>query len=78
MTAGIDLALALVEQDLGRAVALDVARRLVVFLKRPGGHTQFSAALLLQGAEDRFGALHRWMGEHLDGNLSLTALATTP
>ncbi len=75
VTAGIDLALALVEQDLGRAVALDVARHLVVFLKRPGGQAQFSAALFLQRAEDRFGALHRWMGEHLHGDLSLTALA---
>ena len=76
VTAGIDLALALVEQDLGRGVALDVARHLVVFLKHPGGQAQFSAALSLQSVEDRFGALHRWVGEHLDGDLSLAALAT--
>ena len=48
VTAGIDLALALVEEDLGRTVALAVARHLVVFLKRPGGQAQFSAALSLQ------------------------------
>jgi transcriptional regulator GlxA family with amidase domain len=58
VTAGIDLALALVEQDLGRTMALTVARYMVVFLKRPGGQAQFSAALSLQAAEDKFGALH--------------------
>jgi transcriptional regulator GlxA family with amidase domain len=75
VTAGIDLALALVEQDLGRSVALAVARYLVVFLKRPGGQAQFSAALSLQAADDRFGALHDWMIAHLAGDLSLPALA---
>jgi transcriptional regulator GlxA family with amidase domain len=75
VTAGIDLALALVEQDLGRTVALGVARYLVVFLKRPGGQAQFSAALSLQTAEDRFGALHEWMNRHLANDLSLPALA---
>lgn len=76
VTAGIDLALALVEQDLGREAALAVARYLVVFLKRPGGQAQFSAALSLQTAEDRFGPLHLWMQARLDGDLSLTALAS--
>jgi transcriptional regulator GlxA family with amidase domain len=75
VTAGIDLALALVEEDLGRAVALAVARYLVVFLKRPGGQAQFSAALALQAAEDRFGALHAWISLHLADNLSLSVLA---
>ncbi len=75
VTAGIDLALALVEEDLGRAVALAVARYLVVFLKRPGGQAQFSAALSLQAADDRFAALHDWINEHLAGDLSLGALA---
>ena len=51
VTAGIDLSLALVEEDLGREVALGVARRLVVFLKRPGGQSQFSAQLSAQLAE---------------------------
>ncbi|MEN3209606.1 GlxA family transcriptional regulator [Methylorubrum populi] len=75
VTAGIDLALALVESDLGRATALAVARYLVVFLKRPGGQAQFSAALSLQAAGDRFEALHHWMRAHLDADLSLPALA---
>jgi transcriptional regulator GlxA family with amidase domain len=75
VTAGIDLALALVEQDLGRTVALAVARYLVVFLKRPGGQAQFSAALSLQAAEDRFGALHNWINRHLADDLSVPVLA---
>jgi transcriptional regulator GlxA family with amidase domain len=75
VTAGIDLALALVEEDLGRAVALAVARYLVVFLKRPGGQAQFSASLALQAAEDRFGALHEWIKGHLADDLSLSILA---
>lgn len=75
VTAGIDLALALVEEDLGRDVALAVARYLVVFLKRPGGQAQFSVALSLQAAEDRFGALHVWINAHLAHDLSLPNLA---
>ena len=75
VTSGIDLTLALVEQDLGRAVALAVARYLVMFLKRPGGQAQFSAALSLQAAEDRFGALNDWIGANLAKDLSLSALA---
>jgi transcriptional regulator GlxA family with amidase domain len=75
VTAGIDLALALVEQDLGRRIALAVARYLVVFLKRPGGQAQFSAALSLQMAEDKFGALHDWMTRHLHQDISLPVLA---
>ena len=75
VTAGIDLALALVEQDLGRTVALAVARYLVVFLKRPGGQAQFSEALALQSSEDEFGALHDWVGKHLADDISLPRLA---
>jgi transcriptional regulator GlxA family with amidase domain len=75
VTAGIDLALALVEEDLGRSVALAVARYLVVFLKRPGGQAQFSAVLALQAADDKFGALHDWINNHLGGELSLSVLA---
>jgi len=74
VTAGIDLALALVEEDLGRSVALAVARYLVVFLKRPGGQAQFSAALALQD-DGRFDTLHSWIGVHLSGDLSLARLA---
>jgi transcriptional regulator GlxA family with amidase domain len=50
VTAGMDRALALVEEDLGPEVALEVARRLVVFIKRPGGQAQFSAGLAAQAA----------------------------
>lgn len=75
VTAAIDLALALVEEDVGRSLALAVARHLVMFLKRPGGQAQFSTVLSLQGAEDRFGALHSWMVGRLTDDLSLPALA---
>jgi transcriptional regulator GlxA family with amidase domain len=75
VTAGIDLALALVEKDLGRTLALAVARYLVVFLKRPGGQAQFSTALSLQAAEDKFGALHDWINAHLADEISLAVLA---
>lgn len=75
VTAGIDLALALVEEDLGHSVALAVARYLVLFLKRPGGQAQFSAALALQAGEDKFGALHEWINDHLADDLSLSILA---
>ncbi|MBJ3784192.1 GlxA family transcriptional regulator [Devosia sediminis] len=75
VTAGIDLALALVEADLGRDLALSVARQLVVFLKRPGGQSQFSAALTLQDQGGRFDALHGWIMENLDRPLALPELA---
>jgi transcriptional regulator GlxA family with amidase domain len=75
VTAGIDLALALVEDDLGRALALDVARELVVFLKRPGGQAQFSATLSLQKAGDRFAELHAWIAENMAADLSIAMLA---
>ncbi|AYG63769.1 DJ-1/PfpI family protein [Rhizobium jaguaris] len=75
VTAGIDLALALVEADLGRKLALTVARELVVFLKRPGGQAQFSTMLALQESGDRFDGLHGWILDNLRGDLSLPALA---
>ncbi|MCC8959832.1 GlxA family transcriptional regulator [Bradyrhizobium sp. Pear77] len=75
VTSGIDLALALVEEDLGRAAALAVARYLVVFFKRPGGQAQFSEVLSLQTTDDRFGALHDWISGHLADDLSLSTLA---
>jgi len=81
ITAGIDLALALVEEDLGRAAAMAVARHLVVFLKRPGGQAQFSAPLEAQIAsaesalEQRFAALHGWIADNLAGDLSVGRLA---
>src|ERR1700723_2107526 len=75
VTAGIDLALALVEEDLGATLALSVARYLVVFMKRPGGQAQFSTALSLQTADDEFGALHEWINNHLADDLPLPVLA---
>jgi transcriptional regulator GlxA family with amidase domain len=75
ITAGIDLALALVEDDLGRAIALEIARQLVVFLKRPGGQAQFSAALSLQYGDDSFATLHEWIGQNLGAELSVPDLA---
>ena len=77
VSAGIDLALALVEEDIGRDMALAVARHLVVFLKRPGGQSQFSAFLRSQTADDgKFAALHDWLPQHLSGDLRVEALAT--
>ncbi len=75
VSSGIDLMLALVERDQGREMALAVARRLVVYLKRPGGQAQFSAALAFQEGADRFDQLHEWMKDNLDSNLSVSALA---
>ena len=75
VTAGIDLALALVEEDLGPTLALAVARYLVVFMKRPGGQAQFSTVLSLQAANDEFGALHEWINNHLADDLPLPVLA---
>ncbi|MVA57684.1 GlxA family transcriptional regulator [Agrobacterium vitis] len=76
VTAGIDLALALVEADLGRSLALAVARELVVFLKRPGGQSQFSTMLALQQGSDRFDALHSWILDNLRRDLSVETLAS--
>jgi transcriptional regulator GlxA family with amidase domain len=75
VTAGIDMALALVEADLGRSVATSVARYLVVFAKRPGGQAQFSAGLALAGSDGTFDDLHDWMKRNLRGNLAVPALA---
>jgi transcriptional regulator GlxA family with amidase domain len=76
VTAGIDLALALVQEDLGHVAAMGVARDLVVFLRRPGGQAQFSQALALQERSDSFSSLHAWMTEHIAGDLSVASLAT--
>ena len=78
ISAGIDSALALVETDLGRGVALEVAQALVVYLKRPGGQSQFSAQLAAQAAADdpdQFATLMRWMAAHLRNDLSVELLA---
>jgi transcriptional regulator GlxA family with amidase domain len=76
VTAGIDLALALVEEDLGAAAALEVARNLVLFVRRPGGQAQFSATLAGQAAvRPGIRELQAWISEHLDADLSVPALA---
>ena len=76
VTAGMDMALAMLEEDHGRAVALAVARELVLFLKRPGGQSQFSDYLAAQFSEDAgVRELQLWMLEHLDEDLSVPRLA---
>ena len=76
VTAGMDLALALVEEDLGRELALQVARWLVVFVRRPGGQSQFSSHLRAQFAErEPLREVQDWITRHLDADLSVPALA---
>jgi transcriptional regulator GlxA family with amidase domain len=76
ITAGMDLAVALVEEDLGRRFALELARLLVMFLKRPGGQSQFSSELISQLASpDRLEDLVEWIREHLDRPLAIEDLA---
>jgi transcriptional regulator GlxA family with amidase domain len=76
VTAGIDLAPALVEEDLGPRAALDVARNLVLFVRRPGGQAQFSATLAGQSASrPGIRELQYWIAENLDTDLSVPALA---
>ncbi|WP_263382310.1 GlxA family transcriptional regulator [Granulicella arctica] len=76
ITAGIDLSLALVEEDLGHQVALDVARSLVMFLVRPGGQAQFSHMLSHQAVTSRpLRELQVWMIENLREDLSVEKLA---
>lgn len=76
VTAGMDLALALVDRDLGRDVALAVARQLVLFLHRPANQAQMSAQLAGQLAE-RSGLreAQRWIADHPEADLSVAALA---
>jgi len=76
VTAGIDLSLALIEEDFGPQIALAVARDLVVYMKRPGGQEQFSEPLKFQMASSsRFADLPAWISGHLDQDLSVEALA---
>lgn len=76
VTSGIDLALALIEADLGHALAIATARQLVVFMKRPGGQSQFSEPLAAQSRPDgAFGDLHAWMAAHLSEDLRVERLA---
>lgn len=76
ITAGIDLALAMVEEDLGPEASLAVAREMVVYLKRSGGQNQYSEPLRFQvEAGDRFADLAAWIPAHLRSDLSVDALA---
>lgn len=75
ITSGIDMALAMVEEDHGHRLALMVARNLVVFLKRPGGQSQFSAMLQSQSTEGPLGSLLDWIVEHPRADLRAEALA---
>ena len=76
VTAGIDLSLALIEEDFGPQVALAVARELVVYLKRPGGQEQYSEPLKFQAqSSSRFAELAPWMMAHLGRDLSVERLA---
>ena len=76
ITASIDMALALIEEDYGPGLALAAARDLVVYLKRSGGQRQYSEPLQFQArAGDRFADLAAWMIDHLDQDLTVEALA---
>ncbi|HKC16440.1 MAG TPA: DJ-1/PfpI family protein [Steroidobacteraceae bacterium] len=76
VTAGMDLALALVEEDFGARLALEVARDLVLYLRRPGSQAQFSAALAMQYTDRRpLRDLETWVLENLRKTLSVETLA---
>ena len=75
VTAGIDLALALIGQDLGEDIATRVAREMVMYSKRPGGQAQHSVLLELDAKSDRFARLNAWMRAHLGEDLSVERLA---
>ena len=77
VTAGIDLALNLVEDDLGRDAALDIARYLVVFLRRPANQAQFSTQLAAQLAgREPLREVQRWIADHPAADLSVETLAS--
>ncbi|HWU63933.1 MAG TPA: DJ-1/PfpI family protein [Ensifer sp.] len=77
LSAGIDLSIALIEEDHGHAAAMRLARLLVMFVKRPGHQAQYSAPLALQaGADEDFSNLHAWIADHLWENLTIERLAS--
>ncbi|MGD9982307.1 MAG: GlxA family transcriptional regulator [Hyphomonadaceae bacterium] len=76
VTAGIDLALAMIAEDLGEDIAAKVAREMVVYAKRPGGQAQHSALLELDAGTVRFAELNVWIREHLAEDLSVERLAS--
>lgn len=76
ISTGIDLTLALVEEDLGRDVAIEISRILVLYLKRPGNQSQFSNMLAVQKTDYRpVKDIIQWMQEHLSEDLSVERLA---
>ncbi|WP_395334016.1 helix-turn-helix domain-containing protein [Novosphingobium sp. BL-8H] len=75
VSSGIDLTLALIEEDFGPRVAIDAARQMVVFMKRAGGQSQFSVPLAAQTRDDGFVELHAWMAANLASDLSVPRLA---
>ena len=76
VTAGIDMSLALIEEDHGHAIAIKTARQLVMFIKRSGGQSQFSTPLAAQSHDDgNFAALHAWIAANIDADLSVARLA---
>jgi transcriptional regulator GlxA family with amidase domain len=75
ITAGIDLALAMVAEDFGDEIAQKTARQLVLYHRRSGGQSQFSSLLELKAPSGRFGPLLSWAREHLDAPLTVEDLA---
>ena len=76
VTAGIDLSMALIEEDLGRDVALGIAQEMVVFLRRPGGQSQFSVMLTSQAHEvNTLRDVLPWIAESLHTSLSISSMA---
>jgi len=77
VTTGIDVTLALIEEDCGRDVAMQVARVLVVYLRRMGGQSQYSALLAaeVESSSDAFSELERWVAENLTADLRVECLA---
>jgi transcriptional regulator GlxA family with amidase domain len=75
ITAGIDLALAMVAEDYGEAIVEKTARQLVLYHRRSGGQSQFSSLLELKAPTGRFGPLLTWAREHLDARLTVEDLA---
>jgi len=76
ITAGMDLALALIEEDLGRKIALEVARQMVLYLKRPGNQSQYSSALIHQKTDYRpVQDIQHWILENPGEEITVEALA---
>lgn len=75
VSSGIDLTLALIEEDFGPRIAIDAARQMVVFMKRAGGQSQFSVPLAAQTKDHAFVELHAWMAANLGSDLGVPRLA---